>query len=281
MVRTRARAVVSRSAANGQRPPASCRGRPGRTRPTIRVRLPSHAHRLPHRHLAARCWRTGHARPRLRGFLRDRGHSVVLSRWATASRPSGRWPSTWSRAERPFPVRYRLSLPGLPARTSGRRRLRDRDLCRRRGRVDRHSRSSQSSSPTPPSSARGATASSAGRRGVPARPGRTARGAEAGCATSRSAGPADRRAEPRTSPDRRLAGVLDPEKVEVLVNPAPPPLAVQPEPLGPARSSSSAGSHAQKALPVAARRAGARPGAELDPRRRRRRNAGSRAARAT
>ena len=163
--------------------------------------------------------------PDFAAFLRDRGHSVHVVTMGD-SEPS----------ERPVPVdvdrarpAVRRPLParrgnGVPARTARRRRLRDRDLCggRRGGRRPAARREARL---RPCLRARTALRALHRRpRELPAGRRRSRSTRSSGFATA-SLGRADR----IVVPSRYLAGIaagwgLDRARIEVLVNPAPPPL---------------------------------------------------------
>ena len=165
--------------------------------PTIRVRLPVHEDHLPHRHLAARRRRPGHARPRLRSVsprswtLRARCHDGRLR--ADRAAGAGRLGDARASVRRALPA---CRCQGFPARASGRRRLCNRDVCRRGGRVDRQA-ARRKARQRPGLRARVALRPlPRARRGIRARPGRTARGAAPAARPLARPGQADRRAEP-------------------------------------------------------------------------------------
>ena len=221
---------------------AAVGGRDARA-PTIRVRLPSMKIIF-----LTGIWPPDVGGPATHGpdfaaFLRDRGHSVRVVTMGDSEPTERPVPVDWVTASVRSSCAIRSSLPrasGSHVRPTS--SMQPRPMPPRRPRRSA-SRSSQSSSPTRPSSARGATASTAGPAEEFERD--RAHGSRrcAGCATSRS-GRAGRIVVPSRYLARDAIGWgLDPERVEVLVNPAPPPLAVRPSRSVLARSSSPAASH--------------------------------------
>ena len=155
--------------------------------------------------------RPGHARPGLRrASSATAGTRSTSSRWATASRPSGRCRS--SRSPRGAAVRRSLparrARPGSGSRGAPTSSTPPRPTRRRRRPPRRRAgRSSPSSSPTRPTSGRGATASFRGdARGASSRPAAPGSTRSSGCARAslRRARP-DRRPEPLP---RRIAARL-------------------------------------------------------------------------
>ena len=190
-------------------------------------------------------------------FLRDRGHDVRVVTMAD-SEPTERPVPVQTVARGPA-VRHSLSA-GRPAPAFASRARPTSSTRRRRTplrpprRPGPAGRSSPSSSPTPPTSAPGATACSA----APSRSSSEARDPRS-AALRRLRTTSLRRARRIVVPSRYLAEIaggwgLDRARIEVLVNPAPPPADVEPAPLEPGTFVFVGRLTHQKALPVAAAR---------------------------
>ena len=260
--------MVEQERRERQRPAACCRAEAGIARaPTIGACRP----------LRSSACRSSSSQASGRRTSADRRRTARSSRVSRRARPRGRVVTMGDgeptvrpckvvgRLARLRSVRYpRCRCQRLPARASGRRRLRNGDVCRRGGRASsaRQARSSRSSSPTRPTSARGATASSRARSRSSSGAGRDGRGVASGCATASLAAPgAIVVPSAYLAEIARAAGASSRQRIGVLAEPGAAAVDVRARVARRrARSSSSAGSHRQKALAVAlaalARRAG-------------------------
>ena len=254
VVRTRASAVVS-----SEQPRTCDRGRRQKRRAEAadarRLRYafasPSMRDHLPHRHLAARRRRPGDARPRLRrvsSAIVGTPCDVVTMGDSRADRAAGAGRLGHARASvrRALSARRRRRASG--SRGGPTSSTRPRPTPPRRAASHRGDRSSPSSSRDPAYERAWRYGLFRGHaRGVPARAGRTARGAAPAARPRRSAGRGASSCRAATSPSIADRLGSRPRTVEVLVNPAPPPLdGRSPSRSSPARSSSSAGSHRRR-----------------------------------